>query len=540
MSEPRDDAVKRTARLNDAVILALIVLGALLLRLPTSRIGLWRDEATTYFDIAHADVTGTLHEILSGELSPPGYFLLMRCWVHLFGVSEVALKLPSLLFTIGLVVVTWHLGGSLCSRWVGGIAATLVAISTNGIAVAGEARPYALAGLLAACTLWTFFRCLERPDRVGTIAFAFFAIALAYVHYSGLVLIAGLALGAPYVIARERRRAALLPLTFAFAAIAIASVAWLAIDAPYLRPGTRAPWLPPIESGHFLDRVAEQFAYLLPMSFRAGTYAGMIVVGTIVAFVVAIARRIRGEREALPRGTIVVLVVCVIFGSSVEAHLLLRAPRYMFVFSAPAAIWVASIIVWLVAPLATYAKGWTRPARIDPRPLLLVLVTGMLLRSYRAEMTQYQSLYANLEPSGMRALLADAKRLEGGRRTLYVVAPDYLGPTFGYDTRSWRDRHVVGFVQWEHPEHYSCPQCFAQWYAPDAIAVAERRLRALIPGRYDRVAVIVDTSAQDLADAPFGRAKMLAARLERDFNVVFSRRYPGREEPVSLVLLDPR
>ncbi len=73
------------SRRNIAEPLALgMVLGlAAALRWPFLQTGIWRDEGSTYFDVVAGSLRATLHEVAHSELSPPGYFVLLRGWTAL-------------------------------------------------------------------------------------------------------------------------------------------------------------------------------------------------------------------------------------------------------------------------------------------------------------------------------------------------------------------------------------------------------------------------------------------------------------------------
>lgn len=81
----------------------------------------------------------------------PLHYLLLWGWVRLFGESEIALRLPSLIFFGATIVVVGRTAQRLARSRAGLMAALLLAISTNmGHAHATSARPYALLSLIIA------------------------------------------------------------------------------------------------------------------------------------------------------------------------------------------------------------------------------------------------------------------------------------------------------------------------------------------------------------------------------------------------------
>ncbi len=82
----------------------------------------------------------------------PVYFLALKVWSRLFGESEIALRLPSLLIFAATIVAVALISRHLFGAAAGLVSGFLVSISTIGQIFAATARQYALVGLLAALT----------------------------------------------------------------------------------------------------------------------------------------------------------------------------------------------------------------------------------------------------------------------------------------------------------------------------------------------------------------------------------------------------
>jgi uncharacterized membrane protein len=104
---------------------------------------LWLDEAWTGAIIAQPDVNGLFREIY---LDPNGplYFVLMYGWSKLFGLSDAALRFPSLVFGAAapLLIAFARVPG--LSRDARLAWATLLAVWVPGIWFSQEARCYSL------------------------------------------------------------------------------------------------------------------------------------------------------------------------------------------------------------------------------------------------------------------------------------------------------------------------------------------------------------------------------------------------------------
>ena len=85
------------------MIYFILILG-LGLRLVNLNQSLWLDEAVQAIT-SQGSLLGVFQE-LSGDFHPPLYHLLMWCWVHSVGNSEIILRLPSVIFgTLTIYVV---------------------------------------------------------------------------------------------------------------------------------------------------------------------------------------------------------------------------------------------------------------------------------------------------------------------------------------------------------------------------------------------------------------------------------------------------
>lgn len=140
-----------------AVILAVIIVVAALLRLPGLGDGLDHDEAYTWLAFASQPVS-----VIVGHYPVPNnhilHSLLMALSASAFGESEVALRLPALLAGLLGVAATWWLAQAMCRNapqamarwWVPALAAALLAINPTHIGWSQSARGYSLLVLFAA------------------------------------------------------------------------------------------------------------------------------------------------------------------------------------------------------------------------------------------------------------------------------------------------------------------------------------------------------------------------------------------------------
>jgi mannosyltransferase len=154
------------------------------IRFPTLGLQSYRhDEAVTAGRVLHASLGATMHEVWSGESTPPLYYLLAWLWSHLFGVREVGLRSLSALFGTATVPVAYLAGRELIGRRTGIAAAAIVAVEPMLVWYSQDARAYALLVLLSAAALLFFLRA-RRGGASRDLAWwaVFSALALA-AHY---------------------------------------------------------------------------------------------------------------------------------------------------------------------------------------------------------------------------------------------------------------------------------------------------------------------------------------------------------------------
>ena len=123
----------------------------------------------------------------AGDIHPPGYYLLLRCWQATFGSSEFALRSFSVACGLVLVVFTYLLGRRLFGKNVGLIAAFLGAISPFAIYYSQEARMYALLGALSVASVYALLRLLQKPgfsEKAWFLSYILTAAAGLYTHYA--------------------------------------------------------------------------------------------------------------------------------------------------------------------------------------------------------------------------------------------------------------------------------------------------------------------------------------------------------------------
>lgn len=133
----------------------LILLAGVVIRLISLNQSLWLDEATSAL-VARMSIGDMFTKFLPSDFHPPLYYLLLRYWSMIFGSSEVVLRIPSLIFGVGTIYLTYLIGKKLFSKNVGLTASLLLATSGLAVYYSQEARMYSMASFLVALAIYLY------------------------------------------------------------------------------------------------------------------------------------------------------------------------------------------------------------------------------------------------------------------------------------------------------------------------------------------------------------------------------------------------
>ncbi|MBV9646281.1 MAG: glycosyltransferase family 39 protein [Candidatus Eremiobacteraeota bacterium] len=520
---------------RDSVLLALIVLIGALLRVPVLGEGFWRDEASTYYDIAARGLDGTLRMIARIELAPPAYFLVEKAWGHIAGVGDVALKLPSFVYGIALIVVVYFLGRNVASSAVGLLAALFAAVSQPAIALSAEARVYAFAGLAAALTLVAYVAAQRRPSAALLAWFIVAGTVLVYANYAGCILLGLLGIATFFVVLRRDDRARRVGFAVAFLTIVLLYAPWIPTMVMHARIG--APFQERTRLGTFFDIVNNDFGNLLPFASRHGQIGLAFALGALVWLAFMLVRRMQRDSAAVSQSSkstpipviVAILAFCTVAGACIGALLSLREPRYLFVFAPGAWVWFG----WLTCRLGQWSIAARRWQQVALGAVIIMLVALFIPTERRARsMSAYDS-------SGIRDFAPRGIALARDDRTVFLAIPDYLAPTLGYYVGRVSDAEIHGFARWQDPQIFVTRDYLQVWTDPGAVSDVENRIASVMQ-RYDHLVVIRDAILIDRARMPYTRANVLLTWVRNSYRLVSSREYPGREEDVIVGIFQPR
>ncbi|MCU1398075.1 MAG: hypothetical protein JWN62_1184, partial [Acidimicrobiales bacterium] len=172
------------------------------LRLATNR-GLWVDEAISVRQ-AQLPFGQMLADMRNTDVHPPLHHTLLWITVRIFGTSELAVRLPSLIAGVALVPAMAWTGRVIYDRRTGWVAAGLAAVAPFCVWYSQEARMYALFMLFAALATGAQVVAIRRGLRRDWLIYAVCTAALIWTQYFAFLPVLVQQVGFAWVVWRDR------------------------------------------------------------------------------------------------------------------------------------------------------------------------------------------------------------------------------------------------------------------------------------------------------------------------------------------------
>jgi hypothetical protein len=175
-------------------------------RVATSR-GLWVDEAISVTQ-AQMPFGKMLRDMETTDVHPPLHHAILWVTVRVFGTSEFAVRLPSLIAGVALVPAMYWVGKVVFNRRTGWIAAVLATIAPFCVWYSQEARMYSQFMLFAAIAIGAQVLAIRRGRWYDWALYAVSTALLFWTQYFGIMPIVVQQVGFGWAIwhARHRRR----------------------------------------------------------------------------------------------------------------------------------------------------------------------------------------------------------------------------------------------------------------------------------------------------------------------------------------------
>ncbi|MEU8012452.1 glycosyltransferase family 39 protein [Micromonospora parva] len=363
---------------------------------------LWRDELATWSAATRsptdlARLAGTI------DAATGPYYLLMHAWITVVGDSTIALRLPAVLamtVAAGLLAV---LDARLVDRRAGLFAGLLFAVLPGTSRYGQEARPYALATMLAVLATLLLVTALRRPSWARWAGYAAAVAALGLIHLIALTLLAAHAV--VVLIAWWRGPAAA---GIAATASTAPAAAGSAAPRPVAERDRRAwRWLVAVLPAALLatpllvkaraqqSRQLNWVHLVRPddLSALPGGVAQSSVVGGLLVGIAALGAARLGRRAVLPVSAVLLPVLL------------------LFAAGAVVPLWVPRYLVFVV-PFACLLAGAALAAVTAPGALVVVVLAGLLGLPDQAALrrTHEWPRSAPVDYAGAARVIADGQR----------------------------------------------------------------------------------------------------------------------------------
>jgi mannosyltransferase len=240
---------------------------------------LWLDEAATW-TIALQPLHGIVTDVFRTETNPPLFNILTHAAVAVFGDSEAALRLVSVVASSLTIATVFAAASIAVNRRAGMFAAAFLAVSSGALNYAQEARAYALAALLEALVLLGLMLALRSQGRraqAGWLLVSLAGTACIYTHYTTVFFLACAFSGAALYLLAVRDGRGIRRLAISAAGIAVLAAPAL-LQMAQLRSSALISWIPRVDAPAAFRLAVTTFGY-------PHVYAGQPWLNLLVALV---------------------------------------------------------------------------------------------------------------------------------------------------------------------------------------------------------------------------------------------------------------
>ncbi|MEX2539464.1 MAG: glycosyltransferase family 39 protein [Actinomycetota bacterium] len=166
-------------------VVAMLTLAALALRVAATR-SVWLDEAIAVSQ-ARLGLRDMLESLRYGDVHPPLHSAVLWVTVRVFGTSELAVRLPSIVAGALLIPVLYALGRELYGKRTGLIAAGFATIAPFLVWYSQEARMYSLFMLFGLSAILAQLRIVKRGGRLAWTVYVIATVLMLWTHYFAIL-----------------------------------------------------------------------------------------------------------------------------------------------------------------------------------------------------------------------------------------------------------------------------------------------------------------------------------------------------------------
>jgi len=380
-------AARDTALFANVLVAILCVAGALIARVAIFNThSLWLDEIWTGAIVAQPDAAHLLREMYL-DPNAPLYFGFMYGWTKLFGLSDAALRLPSLIFGIAapLLIAFARVPGM--SRETRFAWAALLGLWVPGIWFSQEARCYALLLFICSAQAVLFLRLIAAPELRAACWWAACSSLAVLTHYhaSLLTLCQGIAFLAIWRIQALK--------TWPAGLVFLPAFGWMAWHAPRLAEIA--------QSSAFWYGVLRPIDLLYTLQFLLGAPAVALAFALAGALAFVLGRRTEQLQKRRELGPLI-LILCALAAACILIGVGFMRPAFTTRYLMPV---LPALALGLALVVQALARRWAPAYAL----VLLVCLGGGLsaLRdiAQRPRAYSFEQASRDLAADGVREVL---------------------------------------------------------------------------------------------------------------------------------------
>lgn len=142
---------------------------------------IWHDEGYTMWLLRYD--FGEILARTARDVHPPMYYLISKAWVTFFGTSEFAIRFLSLLFSVGIIFLTYKIIESIWDRKSAFWASMLLAFSPFMIRFGQEARMYGVVAFFTTLAAYYFIKAYK-DKKNANLNLILFTISMSIAMYT--------------------------------------------------------------------------------------------------------------------------------------------------------------------------------------------------------------------------------------------------------------------------------------------------------------------------------------------------------------------
>jgi hypothetical protein len=147
----------------------------------------WLDETSSVFRASHP-VTWMIRQSFT-DPNPPLYFILLKGWMSVFGISEFSTRALSVFFSALSVFILYYLARRFFNRETAFYVSLFFTVSQIHLYFSHETRGYTLLALMGALTFYFYLQTINTPSILNLIKYTATITLLLYIHPVPVILI---------------------------------------------------------------------------------------------------------------------------------------------------------------------------------------------------------------------------------------------------------------------------------------------------------------------------------------------------------------